>query len=724
MKCTNCGAELQEDSVFCVNCGTKVEAAQSQVNEQKTAQPETQPETQSSVQLEIQPETQNPVQPEMQQVQQPVSQPVPQSGKKNHGLLVAGIGVVLLAIVAAVVLVVIRLLGSAGGNGNEKLLVYQKDGTLYYMPNMDKEKEPIEIDECRDDERFELCLSESGRYLYYCSGDSRRTLSRAELGKLKSDTGKNTKYIVEIDSKVSDFTLIDDTRLIYRDTSDRLYYFDGKQEEEIDKNVYDYRLAAGSMIYYESEKGDQIRYCYYDLSKKQGDCFAKDINVVDADWSKGIVYAMDKDEIYQIDRNGNEEKLVDEVDQLVNAFAEDGKIYFAKARTEKHKLYEYVDDTDAEEDAKVEEPRLKDYLTKCKEKDAMYEGDYQYYKEYPEEKHYFYENLDWNSELEMSYYYNWATDREFYYDADQKQWYELDGDAFYNANMAFEQIAYRNNLRSELKDAVISQTYYDLYVWEQDKDSRLLVENIDLDHVLISEDADLVVYSKSQDEDGQKIRIPMDSVSCAEDVGYRIGEYAEEMEDDPKGICYAMIGTNAQELEGYVDRVTVAPDGKTAIIWERQDGEVAAYSYEITSSGLDEIGRIGDDVVNGTWIGDSFYFTSGEDGYGNFMVYKNGKEKILAKNIYLNSVNFYDDGLVSAYKDEEARDLRIFNDKGEDKKITSDVYRYSYINENRIVYIKNENLYVYTGKDEDRRVVRNIGEYYDSYVCIHKSSQF
>ena len=34
-----------------------------------------------------------------------------------------------------------------------------------------------------------------------------------------------------------------------------------------------------------------------------------------------------------------------------------------------------------------------------------------------------------------------------------------------------------------------------------------------------------------------------------------------------------------------------------------------------------------------------------------------------------------------------------------------------YISEDRIVYIKNDSLYVYRGKDEDRRIERNVEQF-------------
>ena len=184
-----------------------------------------------------------------------------------------------------------------------------------------------------------------------------------------------------------------------------------------------------------------------------------------------------------------------------------------------------------------------------------------------------------------------------------------------------------------------------------------------------------------------------------------------------------MVGSKEQELELANNRIEVAHDSKTAMIWTTEDDSTVSYSYSVASEGLKKIGKVGEDVIRGSWAGDCFYFLSGTDDYGDLTVYKDQKEKVLAKNIYLYEVNVYDDGNTCAFKDDEDRELRIFNSKGEDQKITSDVSDYQYVNEKRIVYRKNDNLYVYTGSDEDRRIVSNLGEY-GTYQCFGKENIF
>ena len=192
------------------------------------------------------------------------------------------------------------------------------------------------------------------------------------------------------------------------DQSDRLYYYDGNQETEIDRDVTNYITTNGSVVYYSVWNNDQSGYYYYDISTNDGDCIAKDVNLVDADWESGTIYAQDEDEIYKLTKDGKEETLVDGVDQLVSTSVSDQRIYFLKERTEEHVLYDFVDDPYATEDSKCSEPDIDDYFHEVTENDVISDSDKEYYAEYPENKgRYLYgSELYWDSGYELYYHYN------------------------------------------------------------------------------------------------------------------------------------------------------------------------------------------------------------------------------------------------------------------------------------------------------------------------------
>jgi hypothetical protein len=112
-----------------------------------------------------------------------------------------------------------------------------------------------------------------------------------------------------------------------------------------------------------------------------------------------------------------------------------------------------------------------------------------------------------------------------------------------------------------------------------------------------------------------------------------------------------------------------------------------------------------------------------DDSTGDLMVYKNGKEKTLAEDLYVYGCAYYADGNVCGYGDSSDKDLRIYNSKGEDTKIKSDVSAYVYINSKRIVYYRDGKLSVYTGKGDDHQIVRGL-ESTSDYTCLGEDAVF
>ena len=147
----------------------------------------------------------------------------------------------------------------------------------------------------------------------------------------------------------------------------------------------------------------------------------------------------------------------------------------------------------------------------------------------------------------------------------------------------------------------------------------------------------------------------------------------------------------------------------------------ALYCYFIKNGQLEQPGKLTRCEEFGYWVEDAYYFASGvTDGYGDFVVYRDGEEETLMKNISVYDIRLYDDGNYTAFKNRGDGDLYLYNSKGEDTRISKNVQRYSYINEERIVYLRDDGLYVYDGSGEDRRIERYL-DGTDSFWCMEKS---
>ena len=736
MKCTNCGTEIEEGSLFCTGCGKKVsdmvqeEIPTVTVDDAVLDEIEI-PETESAKKAASDTAKQEAPRQKVQKQSKPEQSAAgtDDTAKKKYRLI-GIIAVIVIAVVAALLVVLLRR-GSGAGDSNEKKLVYDQDGVLYYVPNMDKDADPIEIDEARDDTSWNYEFSPSGKYLYYQAYDNRSMLCRVELAKLKEGSNKNSNYIEEIDAEVQDYVLMDDERLLYRGSDNTLYYYDGKEENEIDNSVGDYNLEGDTVYYTIYDEDDyDASYYYYDIAKKDGDCIINNADVRSIDYKTGTCYVLDGDEVYEVSKNGDEKRVLNAVDRLVSASVENKRIYFIRERSIEKTLYDFVEDDYVDDDAALNgEPDVKDYLEEVSEKTALTQQGAAFLAEFPEDRYmYLNENTSWSDVPDMAAYYNSDDDETYYFDAAPEKWYSCDWDSYYADESAYEAAQNREELRSDLKNIDYTQTYEDLYVWNQGSDEQELVTSVDADRLNVDNDHQILFYQKiAEDDTTDNNKISIDNVYSTDSVyewldGYGDEDY-EEDEDDAgsDGIWYVMVGTKEQEMDIDVRNIHVSENGKSAIVWSDQDDDTVLYDYDVTSDGLKEVGEVAHDVCQGSWSDDSYYYMTGDEDYGDLGVYKNHKNTILAKNIYLYYANVYDDGNICAYKDTDKMDLRLYSSDGSDTKIGKDIDSYSYINAHRIVYKKNDNLYVYTGKDEDRRIVRDLGD--GEYRCFSQISK-
>lgn len=716
MKCSNCGAELSEGALFCANCGTRVQAPEAvpvtpnePVNPVPT--PEAVPMTSS--------EPVNPAPtPQPAPMPQPMSAPqvTPVMKKKsNKGVLIGVIvGVVALVCILAAFFLPMLLKSKAGG---EKMIVYMKAGTLYYSPNMDKDKEAVEVDSSIGGFN-NVSLSADGKYLYYISDDMRGTFQRAELGKLKNGSKKNSKYITEIDSGVDSYQLIGEDQLIYRTYDGRLYLYDGEEENDIDRDVTDISYVLDDVLYYTTYRNGERVYNYYNLKEEEGDSYARDVDIISHDWKNKTFYYQKDDAIYVSNLEGDEEELAKDVSWVVSVDAPSKTIFFVRQRTENNSLYNYVQDDLAAKDESFNQPVKNDYLVKVSEKDVLTAQDYDYYEEYPDSKKNFYKNgLYDDYETGLKTYYNWEKSQKFFYV--EKKWYTVDQEK-YDADCEEYRLAQnRITLRGYLKEQTYEEYCSDLYVIKNDESEELLAKNIE--DVFANASLDLAVYVKMMDLSTRKL-----------DITEVEGTYSVwEMLNNAKAVeskeasSYWLAGEESA-LDSLVVGMNGSVDNKRVILYsetdadEQEDGYSDGFSaacYMIEKDGLAIESELSMCDDYGMWMNDTFYYPSAvSDDYGDYVAYKNGKEETILKNVSVSSIRIYPDGNYTAYKNMSDRDLCLYNKDGEDTRISKNVDSYTYINDKRIVYVRDGSLYVYTGEEEDRRIERYIDSN-RSYWC-------
>ncbi len=770
MKCVYCGAELPEGSVFCANCGAKLEVTAEPVTEKLS--PEKQPVAENNAADATTDAAANAANAAAGTTagaadatanatagatagaadatanatagttagaaeaaanaaagtaagQQPANQP-----EKKRGNVLVPILLIIIAIllIAVIVFVIFAVKGSTGGSKvNEKELVFEKDGKLYYVKNMDSDKDPICVCDVRGSYSYlDYTMSEDSKYLYFLdklddSGNG--DLYRAQLQKLTDNSDKNEKYIVEIESNVSDYQIFSDgKRAVCQKSNGKLVYFDGKESTDVAKRVDSYYWTLNqdeSAVIYQRGQDDTYDILRYEFKSGKEETLAEDVEyVIDGmETDDFIVYAKQYDEdgqgygLYVTDAAGDEEQIARNVAN-VYGYDEDGKsLYYLVDRRETGSLYDFFEDDGASIEA-LGEPQLRDFLTPATEQDAMDEYDREYYAEYPEELQYFYDNLYYDNDSGLYYTYNYDDSDTYCYDDAARQWYKLLEDEYTVARDNYENAGEREELIDELKQETIENDYYDLYYWKEGADAVLVAENVDWSSISNRGTSTPVLYNKIETEQVEKT--PLSQV----DSYYEAWDYYEEAQDAQQtgDAIYYCKGDQEEELgqTGFIYGSDLSAEGDKLVLNIHKDDEMSLMCYDWKNGELKNAGEISDDASMGGWAnGVYYYFEDVIDSYGDLYRYAGGKSERILRNIYAGDVEVFEDGNIGVLDNYDERQLQIYAGAKDTKKIGRDVTQYTYIAADRIVYMKNGSLYVYNGKKEDRRIARNV----DDYTC-------
>lgn len=347
MFCPKCGGKLPDGSKFCSVCGEKLTGATQKIQDKPKIEDVSVPDT-SAIPVNI-----------------PNSDFAHPKKKTNRKKIIGIVTIAVVVIVAAAF--GLKLLFFHSSNGNA--YAYLSNGRYELITNLSQDQ-IIEIAETNPDwpNVDRLKFSPDGKYIYYYTdyeGGS-GTLCQAEYGKLNEDSSQNDKYIKTIDTDVeSGFRVLNNGSVIYEKSGDILYYFDGKESTKIAEDCLFYFTDNSENIVYatEDESGEDTLYGVKISDIGQKTKLASNVaNIYDSSDVNNILYTKREDDdsetMYTVGVGKEEEKLAENVDYLTGV---DDKNYFTAANGEKLHLYDFVEDTYAESDAKVTEPDIEDF---------------------------------------------------------------------------------------------------------------------------------------------------------------------------------------------------------------------------------------------------------------------------------------------------------------------------------------------------------------------------
>ena len=723
MKCPNCGNDLIPGALFCASCGNKIPEellnAAAPVGETPVeSKPETVPVADENENTEnVVTATAGEAGNTAQTAQTAASQipmgalvvPEMETDKKKK-TRTRLIGVAAVAVVVAAVGFGGFKVWNAMNPQLDKQMIYAKDGRLYFTPNVSKEKDPVEIYNAHDNETsYEIKYTKNQKYAFFLTdSEDEQRLYRVNTQKLTSNESKNDKYIEEIDSGVTDFSVLGSDRILYyRDSNSgrELNFYDGKDTKEIDSNVED-QYHSGNVVYYLRDEGDDYNYELYYYNLKTGKHGDIDECIEVADYNENeILYSVsdgDTCDIYKAKPGSEGTKIVSDVASDWTGNLDAGVISYKREITESKSYYDFVNDPYAAEDANATEPQMDDYLTEVDPEDVL---DSYAYNNYLDDRSYFYSNdtsMD-SITINDTSYYSCYSNSNVYYNYDNDDFYLYDEDAYSEAYDDYYAACDRDDLRDELKDLTFDSTSYDLYLYTSKGGEKKIAESIlPIDSDPVNQ---IFLYRKAQDLGDEKV-CSIDDLYDASDVE----NYIYNSDNDSS--VYVNINGKEQDMKMTSVSMNCSEDGKTVMVVDQSDedsNELIAYKKKGDS--LEKIGTVEKDYTTGSWYGNDYYYF---DDNHDFYIYSNGKSKKIAKDVKVAELeddgNFMVFDVDSSY---ESSDLKVLKGDEQIGKIRDvDNYGVTYVDKNCIVYITNDgDLNVYDGEDS-RKIDRDVYRYW------------
>ena len=723
MKCPNCGNDLIPGALFCASCGNKIpeellNAAASVGETPVESKPETVPVADENENTEnVVTATAGEAGNTAQTAQTAASQipmgalvvPEMETDKKKK-TRTRLIGVAAVAVVVAAVGFGGFKVWNAMNPQLDKQMIYAKDGRLYFTPNVSKEKDPVEIYNAHDNETsYEIKYTKNQKYAFFLTdSEDEQRLYRVNTQKLTSNESKNDKYIEEIDSGVTDFSVLGSDRILYyRDSNSgrELNFYDGKDTKEIDSKVKA-QCHSGNVVYYLRDEGDDYNYELYYYNLKTGKHGDIDECIEVADYNENeILYSVsdgDTCDIYKAKPGSEGTKIVSDVASDWTGNLDAGVISYKREIKESKSYYDFVNDPYAAEDANATEPQMDDYLTEVDPEDVL---DSYAYNNYLDDRSYFYSNdtsMD-SITINDTSYYSCYSNSNVYYNYDNDDFYLCDEDAYSEAYDDYYAAGNRDDLRDALKDLTFDSTSYDLYLYTSKGGEKKIAESIlPIDSDPVNQ---IFLYQKAQDLGDEKV-CSIDNLYDASDVE----NYIYNSDNDSS--VYVNINGKEQDMKMTSVSMNCSEDGKTVMVVDQSDedsNELIAYKKKGDS--LEKIGTVEKDYTTGSWYGNDYYYF---DDNNDFYIYSNGKSKKIAKDVKVAELeddgNFMVFDVDSSY---ESSDLKVLKGDEQIGKIRDvGYYGATYVDKNCIVYITNDgDLNVYDGEDS-RKIDRDVYRYW------------
>ncbi len=762
MFCRNCGKELSDSAKFCSGCGTPVAPAASQpVPAGGETVRETAAEHTASVEIP-EPPLENipepPVQPEETPVMEaptvffqptapvavdappatdpPVAEEIPAPVQKRRGK--AGIAVIGLGAIAAVVVVVVLFKlfsGMAGGSTRTPAFAYlTDDNELMYLANLKEKTEAIKVRAKGGvDDSVRVEFTADGKTMYFW--DDSQDLYRITVSDVKKE--ERPKDIAE---DVTSFIVLKTGNVLYTKDGSRgseLYCFTGKDDFRVTKNHNTYQLSEDHKTVYYTEKDDTLT--LYKAALKDGadpeellsgatdiyTDFDADILVYGEVDRDGDVSSSDADQntltVYSCKPGGEPTELVSGICSIHSVDVDGGNVsfYYDRDERQEYKLYDLVSDAQQSADASITAQDLvwPDWYGTYYPDEVYEQNGAAYYRtslgaSFP---------ID-TSALQASTGLTVAELVDYYgiFDlayADAQERYNADVEEYNNKYEEWNAANNRNQMRESLKNESYTQHTRDIYHYTGSADAAPIITSVDENQFAASDEDGIFIYKKTAGIAGGK-------VCDLADLNYYGEIYDHLNSGSGGGEWYQNVGGVESVLdldeESSVNGVIVL-NGTEAVLRLSEDGDAWLDAYTVGDTALTFSNTVIDDEFAGlrkaqnTKGSDLLYFFTNVErenygAMGDFNRYSGGKTEVVAEEIY-GAFILEDSDTVYLGTDisSDGVELSVLKN-GEPKVIIDEIENAEepiFLNSKQLLYINNNDLYLWNGKEE-RRIARDV----------------
>lgn len=720
--CTNCKKELPDNAVFCNNCGTKVEA---EVEAESTRQAASEKKARvcSNCGNELKegakfcPKCGQKVKDKYQINLKVKLQNV--KGVNGKKYVKGIISVAVFVLVAAGIFMIGKLF-----NNKDNQMIYFSDNQLMYLENMYEPEDAIVVDDV-DEECMDAWFSDDGKTIYYFSNGWHKKLSCVEVSKLKSKNNKQPGKKLLTD--VQEYEMIGEKSFLYLDSEHNLNLYEDEKEEVLAKDVYTWFFSAEEETIYFTRENIEVE--DYGEEEDYEDEDYEDEDYEDEDYEDEYYEDEDYEEIVSYELCYM--TLKDKKEQMMD----DNIHYFYGEQEEDYKIVKDEEGYDGGETTYYTTPAYcgTGYFIYEKIADSEEEayGRYDLYIVKKDEKPELIDTESWAVGGDRS------TGAVYYTKSCSKEVQTLRDLAEENTVFSEEE------MNEELSRPVF---WDDLYFGQAGKDSERLCERVadcqlDIHNGFLAYnqypdklDAGTLNAIYQSDEGNDPVNT---AVSCycsrsyysycdiSEQIVYIRINGGEETVFESNGVVLGRLSS--------VDRANVWINnrGKTAFRLRIDEDEYTTYIVNASNGKInmeDEISE--EDLFPVRWIQDDLYFINVDSGE----LYRyDGKEMIEIADIsdtddpdvdlnnYYNGCYTSDDCVIGRTHS----GLYLWDEKGETIEIDDEVSSYCYLAKDKILYICDGDLYLYTGEDDTIRIARDVEKrsHYTAYAKVAGQSE-